>query len=332
MSYTFNMVGGGGLSDSNAILTVAVPRGAEVIITKDNVTLTPTMWVQNVPSGVDKPKYLFLRPLKIDCALFVIPPSLFGEWTPSATLNGITVGGETINISTNDKYSLSFQVIPFEYQQVSYVELPSAGNVYYTLDIPFGGHYRVRTKILMEAVANGYIIFGTTEGANYYDVYVSSSTFYWGRGGAGTANASNKITAGKGSYYEIDYNQTQDGTVIINGELCNTVDSTISSSQPLTIGRRGTSEYGKYTKIFLFQTFTNHYTFKRNLIPCYRKSDNEIGFFDTISDTFFANQGTGTPRKGDEIISTKHDTNYDPCGYMFIDRFYVKDILPSSWS
>ena len=38
-----------------------------------------------------------------------------------------------------------------------------------------------------------------------------------------------------------------------------------------------------------------------NLIPCYRKSDGEIGMYDTVSQTFFTNAGTGTFAKGADV-------------------------------
>lgn len=38
-----------------------------------------------------------------------------------------------------------------------------------------------------------------------------------------------------------------------------------------------------------------------NLIPCYRKSDNAIGMYDTISKKFYGNSGTGTFEKGGEV-------------------------------
>lgn len=46
-----------------------------------------------------------------------------------------------------------------------------------------------------------------------------------------------------------------------------------------------------------------------NFIPCYRKSDNEIGMYDTVSKIFFTNQGTGTFLKG-------NDVNYDTVNLM----------------
>ena len=47
----------------------------------------------------------------------------------------------------------------------------------------------------------------------------------------------------------------------------------------------------------------NNDTLLGNFIPCYRKSDNEIGMFDTVSQTFYTNQGTGTFLKGDDVFS-----------------------------
>ena len=38
-----------------------------------------------------------------------------------------------------------------------------------------------------------------------------------------------------------------------------------------------------------------------NLVPCYRKSDNEIGMYDTVTQTFYTNSGTGTFTKGQDV-------------------------------
>lgn len=37
------------------------------------------------------------------------------------------------------------------------------------------------------------------------------------------------------------------------------------------------------------------------LIPCYRKSDNVIGMYDLVTDTFYTNAGTGTFTKGADV-------------------------------
>lgn len=38
-----------------------------------------------------------------------------------------------------------------------------------------------------------------------------------------------------------------------------------------------------------------------NMVPCYRKSDNEIGMYDLVSKTFYANAGTGAFTKGSDV-------------------------------
>jgi hypothetical protein len=39
----------------------------------------------------------------------------------------------------------------------------------------------------------------------------------------------------------------------------------------------------------------------RDFIPCYRKSDNEIGLYDVVNGVFYANAGSGTFTKGNNI-------------------------------
>ena len=101
MSYVFNMVGGGsgggsGPSASDAILTVTVPTGSTVTMTKGGVTLTPTMWVQAADNT-------------LDCALFVIPPSLFdavNAWAVTATRGTTDTASDTITIDSNKEYDM----------------------------------------------------------------------------------------------------------------------------------------------------------------------------------------------------------------------------------
>lgn len=90
-----NTGGGGKIKDTNAILTVTVPTGSTVTMTKGGTTLTPTMWVQ----AADPTR---------DCALFVIAPSLFdaqNAWTVTAT-SGINSASATITIDSNEQYNI----------------------------------------------------------------------------------------------------------------------------------------------------------------------------------------------------------------------------------
>jgi len=60
-----------------------------------------------------------------------------------------------------------------------------------------------------------------------------------------------------------------------------------------------------------YNSFTINGNKVLEFIPCYRKSDGEIGMYDTISQTFYTNQGTGEFLKGDDVFS---DTVYG--GYV----------------
>ena len=62
------------------------------------------------------------------------------------------------------------------------------------------------------------------------------------------------------------------------------------------------SVQSKSKSIFKSMTIENAYGVKLfDGIPCYRKSDNEIGIYDMASETFLTNLGTGTFTKGNDI-------------------------------
>ena len=39
----------------------------------------------------------------------------------------------------------------------------------------------------------------------------------------------------------------------------------------------------------------------RNLVPCYRKSDNKLGLYDIVNGKFYTNQGTGEFTAGPDV-------------------------------
>ena len=44
-----------------------------------------------------------------------------------------------------------------------------------------------------------------------------------------------------------------------------------------------------------------------HLVPCYKKSNNEIGLYDTLNDIFYTNGFSGTPfTKGPDINNNTH--------------------------
>ena len=72
-----------------------------------------------------------------------------------------------------------------------------------------------------------------------------------------------------------------------------------SSQRDVTtkIGILGYDSYRSYARVYSAQIYNSN-ILVRNFIPCYRKSDNVIGLYDTVGKQFYTNAGTGTFTKG----------------------------------
>lgn len=71
---------------------------------------------------------------------------------------------------------------------------------------------------------------------------------------------------------------------------------TNNSNQSLLIFVDRTREYDArnfaYAKIYNLKVYENN-VLVRDMIPCYRNSDNEVGLYDIVNNVFYTNQGTG---------------------------------------
>ena len=109
------------------------------------------------------------------------------------------------------------------------------------------------------------------------------------------------------NFSSISYNVKHDLTFGKNGVICDDVilAQTIGTDRNETNSVTLFSYYsiGWHTsdvKIYNCQFIENGVK-ERDFIPCYRKSDNEIGMYDTVTQTFFTNSGTGTFTKGNDV-------------------------------
>lgn len=94
--------GGGGASDTDAILIVTVPVGSTVTMSKGSVTITSTIWVQAANTT-------------LECALFVIPAQQFdgtNAWTVTA-IKGSQTSSKSVIIDSNKQYSVTMQYITY---------------------------------------------------------------------------------------------------------------------------------------------------------------------------------------------------------------------------
>ena len=65
---------------------------------------------------------------------------------------------------------------------------------------------------------------------------------------------------------------------------------------------RGYTDNRSQIKLYSLQRYKQG-VLTLNLVPCYRVSDGVIGLYDTVSETFFTNAGTGTFSKGSDVVS-----------------------------
>ena len=206
--------------------------------------------------------------------------------------------------------NISYQwKLPDEYQEVEYIE--STGTQYIDTGIVanletswdvdfsdfdnnentyagFGGQYDSTKKSIINIGKN----------RNTTSVYCSFGNQY---------DKINYITDGWTTRltFHIDKNGVKENGVV-KGTFSDTITFDEIDTLTLTLfARNSDGIIGRFAKMKLYSSvIKNNETVVSNLIPCYRKSDNEIGMYDTVSQTFYTNQGTGTFLKGEDVDKT----------------------------
>ena len=227
----------------------------------------------------------------------------------------IATGNDIINITKAKANSLNYlkafgkceQIgLPVGYTQVEYIE--STGTQYIDTGININTTTsRYETKISPSLVSGTIAIFGTrnSSSANQssMNMFIIDGTFrldwLYGAMGNSVKNISSNteytisITRGLATINNVNY---------VSGE-----NTSIDSSYTFYIGNLNNagSVYSKEFsgKIYYSKLYNNNILVFDG-VPCYRKSDNEIGMYDLVSNTFFTNAGKGTFTAGAEIVPT----------------------------
>ena len=209
--------------------------------------------------------------------------------------------GDGLGVSSSD--GIRTTLLPAEYQQVEYIE--STGTQY------------INTNILMTDATQNKMQFAlqvtdTTKGFNqnigsngYLGMYqINTNNLYFRIFGVDiqaldTQKHIVEITRGLIERYFIF-----DG-VRIDREIAaksNTIKQFLFSNDS-SITLRGSH------KLFYCKLYQDD-ILVRDFIPCYRKSDNEIGMYDVVNDVFYTNNGTGTFLKGADVNDKEYSTPY----------------------
>lgn len=177
--------------------------------------------------------------------------------------------------------------LPSEYQEVEYIE--STGTQY----------------------INTGVVGATTNMA--YEIKFQK-TGYWLIGAVSIAGSSgdSAISANQirfGTQYVTNLNLNEDAHTIYVDKEKYTIDgtttnwdstSTLTGNKNIYLFWANGSSIDKNGKIYYCNIYDNN-TLVRCFVPCYRKSDNEIGMYDLVNNKFYTNAGTGNFVKGNNV-------------------------------
>ena len=186
--------------------------------------------------------------------------------------------------------------LPAGYQEVEYIE--STGTQYIDTGIKLSNNSNVEINAKLTATLKrkSYYLFGSSLDQKRYMIAVGSTTDKYL---ADFKNNSYRINSSVSAFDNVFHiHRINNLNYYIDNILQGSQTSLIFSNTENAylfdvIGRPTDSSVGvqawqiKYCKIY------DNDTLVRNFVPCYRKSDNVVGMFDTVEGKFYTNQGTG---------------------------------------
>ena len=203
--------------------------------------------------------------------------------------------------------------LPSEYQEVEYIE--STGTQWINTGIKATNKTMIKAKLYTTNTGVSKSWFGGSINSSHSFIFQAygSNRYHYQYGTSGSWPTTNIQDTIVGIEFDVEYGN---GSIKIN-EL-KTEDLPITSfydSTNLAIFAINGGSYPIDGRVYYFKIFEDD-NLIRNFVPCYRKSDNVIGLYDTINGVFYTNQGTGTFGKGSNVgtvitSSTKVITNED---------------------
>lgn len=220
--------------------------------------------------------------------------------------------------------------LPNEYQQVEYIE--STGTQYIDTEIiPYTNtvaQFKVMNLAVTGACIIGYFIDDTTD----WRFFNANSNIYFDRidSRINTTKADFVINVIRefelGNYYVKDLSNN---SIILSGTKTDFIGlSTIKLNASSNTETTMSNNRWYYVKLYDGENLV------RDLIPCYRKSDNKTGLYDLVTNTFLPNLGTSEFLLGNAIYSgiakkIKYAYVGDPNGIA--RRIFPESFLPSGY-
>ena len=223
-----------------------------------------------------------------------------------------------------EDFLLPKQTLPDLYQRVEYIE--STGTEYIDTLLAGTNGYTFETKVIYTSFPNTYTYlagFGSSSTNRIYFTRVQSGS----TDGYTFTNAINLTSASVSANTEYTYVSTmktgeqtlyRNGTLIGSGSLTNVNE--YSTIWLFTSNYEGNPNGSVACKMYYARFYYNG-VLVRNFIPCYRKSDNTAGLYDTIHNVFYTNAGTGTFKVGNNIYENINEEVFQRGGNVMSYEF-----------
>lgn len=234
-------------------------------------------------------------------------PTSIDDWRVQYILNQSYIAYNTIGttkIMYEDKgtFNPRLSLVPSAYQEVEYIE--SSGTQYIDTSLIADQDTCFEIKVsISEYVSNNCRLFEARATDNSVDKSLGVVCFYTSTGIQYRYDKSSSYS----TILQVGDIHTFKGVKNVlyldNQNIITTTSKTFNTGCNLCLFALNSPTSGVRSmdasiyKLYYCKLY-NDTTLVRNFVPCYRKSDNEIGLYDTITQTFFTNAGTGTFTKG----------------------------------
>lgn len=196
--------------------------------------------------------------------------------------------------------------LPSEYQEVDYILNDTMGAYIDTGVIPYNAHTEVYTKMAWVETTNDEACFlGARinyDRAFFINMYPQNK---WEIGWSGQFSYKSGTSFNYNQDYEL-YGTYRSAVQQLWADNVLVVESNFGlingCTVPLYIFKQNYSAYVSQcrAKVYYMQLKQEN-DLVRDFVPCYRKSDNEVGLYDLVTQTFFTNQGSGSFTYGTEV-------------------------------
>lgn len=205
-------------------------------------------------------------------------------------------------------------LFPSTYQQVEYIQAAHANGAYIDLGIQYSGGCTF--EIGWVYLQNDLQLFGATSDTGkkrcLLSAHISQGFSYYITVSNQVVNLAyppndtiiGKILRHKG-VYKIGAGQTYIEDLDTGERITyqHSIDDYTVTNNLFLLGQNYNGAYrgNAEKRITYFKYWDKDDNLLRDMVPCYRRSDNVIGMFDKVSTTFFTNAGTGTFTKGNNV-------------------------------